>query len=73
MEEIRIRKFAYLKKPVYTWWYENKFGGGFSNSSSYRTLESCIQNAKYMIKDITVPIRIFDVDIDGNETEVKGE
>ncbi len=33
MMTLKIRKFAYLKVPVYTWSLENEVGGSFSNST----------------------------------------
>lgn len=44
-----IRKYAYLKRPVWKWYLENSLGGGFTNSGEYRTRKACLAHANAMI------------------------
>jgi hypothetical protein len=71
-----IRKFAYLKTPIYTWSAENEAGGSFSNSGNQKSERAAVAHllanaARDVAAGATVSIERFDVDGNGNETHIK--
>jgi hypothetical protein len=72
--KIVVRKFAYLKKPLFSWWYEHGNGGGYSNSGMLPSLNKCLASARYMNKErLGIPLEIYEIDGDGKETLIKKE
>jgi hypothetical protein len=72
--KIKVRRWAYLKKPVFNWFFENEQGGGFSNSGNHTTFKKCLSHARKMNAQFTgIPVEVYDVDGDGNETLIKKE
>lgn len=68
---ITVRRFGYLKKPIYTWTLENTGGGAFSNSGEHRTLAKCF--AHFFAMNLAVnrdetPVTIYNIEADGSET-----
>jgi hypothetical protein len=65
--KIIIRKFAYLKTPIYKWDRVNNQGGSFSNSGEHRSWQKCVNEASAVAGN-DLPIETYDVDGEGNET-----
>lgn len=68
---LTVRRFGYLKRPVYKWTLENTGGGAFSNSGEYRDLKGCFTAFFAMNPTINrdeTPVTIYNIDADGAET-----
>lgn len=46
MQKLIIRKFAYLKTPLWSWSIENERGGSFSNSGMKKSRKACLDQVK---------------------------
>lgn len=70
----RIRKFAYLKTPLFSWTVENDNGGSFTNSGMLKSEKACIKHVTAHVRHLLhygpLPMTIYSVDGQGNETLV---
>jgi hypothetical protein len=56
MDTLLIRKFAYLKTPVYSWSIQNNVGGSFSNSGMKKSRKACLDQVKAQYPSLTFKI-----------------
>jgi hypothetical protein len=64
-EKIIIRRYNYLKYPVYKWAVVNTLGGSFSTSGEYRSLKKCVLYARNVRSNLQ--IEVYNIMEDGEE------
>lgn len=64
-----IRKYDYLKRPIYNWTEVNKVGGSFSNSGNHTSFNKCVSHAREMC-GVNILVKMFTIDTEGKETLV---